>query len=310
MAVVLRPDREQADVRFSAAYVGPDVETGRMNARLLAPALFGIAELVERSATIAYGVPNAVTVHVDANFRRGSFVFDLVAATAITSTSLLGGLPVDQIDVLLRWIGLVGDDSDSLFGFLRRVGGQKVDRVETTADGQVHLTINGDDARITINQHVFKLANDAQVRDAAAAVAQPLEQPGITEFRSGEGSVPADLVLLPADVPAIRAPLDVETNLAESVAETAVEIIAPSFQQGGKWRVAQGGASFWLSISDPMFLARIEGGEAFAKGDYLIGDVRQRAFSTSKGLDVERDMVRVRAHRRRDQQGHLFGPSA
>lgn len=298
------------DVRFSAAYKGPAVEAGRMNAKVLAPALFGLAELVERSAQVVYGQPDLLTVQVDANFRRGSFEIDLMAA-AITfgAQPNLVRLSIEQIDVLLRWIGLVGGADDSLFGALKLLGGRRVERTEPTQRGGTNIIITGDHAHVTVSPPVIGLLTDVDTRAAACSVVEPLEQPGVASFESrAQGAGARDtqpLILTASDLPALRAPVDVERNLSDSTSLTAVEIISPSFADGNKWRVAQGGASFWVSITDKEFLAQVAQGKSFAQGDYLIGEMRARAYTTRKGLDVERELVRVIDHVRRDQQTRL-----
>jgi hypothetical protein len=73
------PYRGETAVDFAAAYFGPSVDARRMNAKQFAPASFAMEPLVDRAAEVAYPGAGPVQLEIRANFRRGSFQFDLAA---------------------------------------------------------------------------------------------------------------------------------------------------------------------------------------------------------------------------------------
>lgn len=293
------------EVSFRAAFEGPAVDAGRMNAKDLAPSLFATAELVERSAATIYGVDNAVTVQVKADFRRGSFNFELIAAVvAIAGQQILQNLSVSDLDTLLRYIGLKVGEENSLFGVLRKVGRGKIERIEPRPDGSTSIIVNGPNAIITINnvkREVSALVTNEGVRESLPAIVAPVARPGIDAYRIGD--LPGSSTLVTKeDLPAFQ-PSPISVELADDTAVTALELLAPNFVEGNKWRVAQGGEPFWVKIADLEFLESIEQGErGFFKGDYLIVELRTKAYATPDGLQVDREVIKVREHKTRTRQ--------
>lgn len=299
-----------AEVKFSLAYDGPALKSGRMDAKLFAPALLATAALVERAAEVMYQDGRTVTVQVDAEMRRGSFSFDLTAVAGIAGVvgqQAFHNLNVTQIKAILRSLGLLGKYSKSLFAILAKYGDKPVDRVEQSGDGNMNVIVQGDNNKIVIALpgDVARLFNDAEVRKQAYSAITPVQNEGITEFRVGSKSRPS-LVVSKDEAPKFVPPPGRKNLLTDSTGETAVELLMPSFVDGNKWRVSQGGDPFWATITDEVFLHQVDGGEFFAKGDYLIVEMATRVFATSKGLDPVREITRVIRHERRPRQKSLF----
>jgi hypothetical protein len=293
------------EVSFVAAFEGPAVDAGRMNAKDLAPSLFATAELVEAAAAVVYGRPDAVTIQITAEFRRGSFEFHLIAAVAAAvGQQLWQNLSVADLEVLLRYIGLRPGEGNTLFSLLRQIGGRKIQRVEPRPDGRVTITATGDNATIVINNvnvNVAKLVTDEGVREAVPHVVAPLARPGIDVFRAGEREEPS-LIVTKEDLPLLQA-RPVEVELADGTAQTALELLSPNFVEGNKWKVSQGGEPFWVQILDEAFLASVDKGErGFHKGDYLIVVLRTQTFATPDGLRADRAVLKVIEHRHRVRQ--------
>ena len=70
----------QDEVRFTVTYDGAEPEAGRMNAQSLGAAIVSMGKLVETRATLMYGTTTKVSVDVVADFKHGSFAFDVAAA--------------------------------------------------------------------------------------------------------------------------------------------------------------------------------------------------------------------------------------
>jgi hypothetical protein len=54
----------------------------------------------------------------------------------------------------------------------------------------------------------------------------------------------------------------------------ALIIEAPVFKDGSKWRFSDGASSFYADFADADFMARVDGGEAFANADSSIVEMR------------------------------------
>jgi len=292
---------------FIAAFDGDAVASGRINARQLAPTLFALAALVERSGEAIIGRGDELTVQVKADFRHGSFEFVLAVVSAL-GVQLWNNLSVSDISLILDSIGFTGSNPNSLFRLLLAHGDKRIVRGETLSDGRVQAIVTGDNAQVTIiniEGPVAKLVFNEKVRETVAEVVEPVASPGIESFRVGPKKKP-QLLVEKSDLPKLLPPAGREVELADDVAQTALELLSPNFVEGNKWRVSQGGEPFWVSILDDKFLADIEAGLQFGKGDYLIVRLRTRAFATDSGIAAEREIVEVVAHQHRGKQMTLF----
>jgi hypothetical protein len=244
------------EVEFRLAFDGAAVETGRMDAKTLAPSLFATAALVERAAELLYKRADALTVQVNADFKGGSFTFDLTAAAA-TLGQLVQNVKLADIKSLLESIGFVGKSAKSLLAIVLKHGDHPIERVEQSGTGNTNIYFRtGGDTQIIINavpEAVSRLLQDPEIRKQAYEAISPLQKEGIDEFRIGSKEKPY-LRILKQDVPKFFPPTAPKTKLADSSAQTAVELLQPSFVDGNKWRVAQGGEPFWVSITDPSFI--------------------------------------------------------
>ncbi len=297
---------EQLELPFLAAFEGPEVDAGRMGARDFAPSLLATSTLIESAAEAMFGFPDAVSVQVRADFRKGSFEFGLiVAAAASLGQQIFSNMSLRDLETLLKGIGYLGKSPKSLLRLLLKIGDKPVQRIEATSDGKVSVHVQGDNNTIIIagvDARIGHLINNEKVRDAIPGIVAPLSKPGITAYRIGSSQKP-DLKLTKSDLPQLKSPGALKSPLADSTATTALELLSPNFVDGNKWRVAQGGEPLWARMLDDNFLGAVDRGErVFIKGDFLIVDLRTRAFSTPEGLIVERDIVLVIDHRHRAKQ--------
>jgi hypothetical protein len=298
---------EETEVQFVLGFDGPAVETGRMDAKVFAPSLFATASLVESAAEALFERGDSVSVQVNADFKRGSFVFDLAAVVVMAGQTVIQNLSISDIDTMLQWLGLRGKREDSLLRYLLHYGGKKIERIEPAGPGSVSVHIQGDNNTVVIlPEQVVRLLENSRVRDNAYEALLPLKVEGITDFRVGAEKKNADLVIQKADLPKFVPPPPPKSKLTDSNAETAVELLSPSFVEGNKWRVSQGGEPFWATITDETFLKKVDEGEPFAKGDYLVVEMTTQTFRTPSGLEATREITHVIRHERRGKQQSLF----
>lgn len=165
---------------FALAFDGPAVETGRMDAKIFAPALFATATLVESAAETLFEKGDSLSVQVNADFRAGSFVYDLAVVVMLAEQQIIQNLSIADIDIMLQWLGLRGDNEGSLLRFLLHHGGKKIERIEPgqRGSGNVNVYVEGNNNTTTvvvIPEKVAKLLEDQKVRDNAYDALLPLK---------------------------------------------------------------------------------------------------------------------------------------
>jgi hypothetical protein len=88
-----------------------------------------------------------------------------------------------------------------------------------------------------------------------------------------------------------------------------VVIVAPSFQEGNKWRVSDGSRTIFVSVADPNFIGAVQSGrEAFRKGDILRVQLQTRQSLEGKELKAEHAIVKVLQHESAPRQANLLPP--
>lgn len=280
-----------------------------MDARAFASALYGFTDLLQRSSEVLLGDRERIAVQVDAKFQQGSFEFLLVIAAAVGNQTIKGTL--EQLQLITNAIGITGDFDNSFFGIIAKLRGLKVTKIEPAPEGRAHVHVQGDNNIIIVNdQAVAKLLLDENVRRAAKAITQPVDGTGVTSLQIGKGTASRP-PLLSNDTDTIKALPAPTTVLTDSTVQTALEIISPNFKDENKWRVAQGGEAFWVTIEDKAFLASMDMGRPFVKGDYLIVQMRTLTTATPQGLFADRYVMVVEDQRRRSlpQQSLFDTPS-
>lgn len=281
---------QAAEMEFALKYDGPAVETGRMSARELGPAILATAVLLERTSELVYGEGGRVHVEVKADFRRGSFLIDfsVLSQYAEQYTHLTG----DDLRLILEILGVT--TAGGLIGFVKWLRGRKPDRIQSDASGNTTIIIN--DNSITLNMTETKVFFDSQVRDALNGIVEPLKKPGITSVALG----PARSLTQQIDKDEAHffdQPSKEEPVVSVDYQNAVLEVIAPAFRDGNKWRFQHSGGSFWAAITDQEFLSRVAGRkEKFGAGDAL--KVRARVTTTRgpDGLRYDWEIIEVIEH--------------
>lgn len=276
---------------ISLKYNGPAVDAGLMNAYDVAANMIAFSDFVVLATKTLYGEKTEVRAEV-AGFGKGSFVTDLffqvVGGTAtLLSTGTAKELIGLVVESLKLWKHLKGDPPESL----ERVTNDNSVRV-TNRDGQV-VTFSNSTLNVVFSdkgaETVGRFIRDALSKEGVDGVS--LEQPGVSIER------------ITKDEARYFAQVAPETPLYDHQIQLALIIEAPVFKDGNKWRFSDGTVSFYVDIADPDFLARVDGGEAFAKGDSLIVEMRIEQRKQGEKITTERVIVKVLDHKRRPTQG-------
>jgi hypothetical protein len=159
---------------------------------------------------------------------------------------------------------------------------------------RVRVVFEGDDP-IEVDRRVWQLFSKMSVRKAIEQVIAPLFKQGIDTFkirRKGKET----LKVAEDEAKYFLAPTEHEGETISST-ETRVVIVAPSFQEGNKWRVSDGSRNIFVSIEDPNFVGAVQSGrEAFRKGDILRVQLQTRQWLEGTELKAEHAIVKVLQH--------------
>ncbi|WP_036011382.1 hypothetical protein [Robbsia andropogonis] len=282
--------------KFHVVYDGPALAEHRMDVRDLAPALIAIADLFTAANREVNGDKADVNVEVHASFKAGSFGIDLVAAQQIVAQirDMFAGNTATAICNASGILGLVTGGGVGLISLLRRLGGKKPVKIEQVGDvARVWIT---ETESLDVELGVLKLYRSKTVRLSLEKTLEPLEREGITDFGIVRGHEVV-LDIKAEELPLFRASIDSEEVVSEATTRKLLQIESVAFKDGNKWRVHDGASQFYATVEDADFLARIDAGERFGKGDVLIVDLRQTQTVVGAKLANDFAIVKVIEHR-------------
>lgn len=283
--------------RFNVVYDGPALAEHRMDVRDLAPALIAISDLFASANKELNGDTAEVRVEVKASFKAGSFgiellftqdfitqIRDMFAGQTATALANAGGI-----------IGLVGLLGGGLIGLLKKLRGRRP--YEIVQRGEVAEVWITESESIEVDARVIKLWRSRTVRSSLEKTLSPLQNEGITDF----GIVYNDAVTLELhddDLPSFSATGPVEAEVvSDAITRKVLLLESVVFKEDNKWRVHDGQYPFHAALEDEEFLAKINAGERFGKGDVLVVDLRQVQTIDNGQLKTEYSIVKVHEHR-------------
>lgn len=282
------------EARFTVTYDGPDVEGGYMDAAILGGAMVSMGKLVEHSIELlaSYQVP--VTVEVAADFRSGSFSYDILTSIPDSLETLKGLTSADAIHIAMDAIGISGGGLIGLLVWLRR---RKVKEIGPVSDSQTATVTTEDGDTTVVKADVVNLFQNSTIRIDMSGVVAPLEREGIKEFRTGTGRV-ASTTITQDQLEYFDPPAPVGEILQDRETEEFVQITGVSFIPGRKWQLRLPDGTTFNSHLDPAYTQRVvPGGERFGAGDLfrvLLHTVVTREVDGR--LRAEREVVKVLAH--------------
>lgn len=262
-------------MQVTVKYDGPAVAEGRMDARDLAPAMLATARLFEHSAALLYGSDTALKIEVQADFRGGSFSYDILTHVVELGRTIASNLSVS--DVIAT--------GTLLFVAVREARGRKTKEIVRRDNSASIVFHDGDN--ITVNLHVAQLFLNPTIREDIEGAVQPLKNEGVTEFRL---TAPTEEAVVPRDaIDYFNAPAGEDQLLQDDVVTDVIEVLSPHFKEGNKWQFSLAGEGpFWARILDKKFVDRVRRHlVVFGTGDALRVKMRVRISRKPNG-DFER----------------------
>ncbi|MGO8057534.1 hypothetical protein ACC716_04900 [Rhizobium johnstonii] len=301
------------EANFKIVFRGTAVDDGEIDVRDLAPALLALGDIFQAASDVLNGDRVKTVVRLKAT-EQACFEVDLTVAQTIKDavTSFLSfasenqdGIAAanDLADIILKGGGGFAALTGGLFGLLKFLKGRKPDKIEKVG-GEVHVHV-GDNYFIT-SPKTIELAESVSVREGARKFASVLSRPGIDSISTKQHGQ-EELTYTKKDLPSFELPPLEDEELLDETRKMNLQIISLSFKDDNKWRVTDGGEPFNVSIEDVAFLKQVANSDiSFAKGDYLVCEVRERQIATQQGLKKERTIVKVEDHRPAARQMKLL----
>ena len=295
--------------RFHVVYDGPALAEHRMDVRDLAPALVAFADLFTAVNKEINGDAADVRVQVNASFKAGSFGIDLVATQHLLSQlkdifSGTSASAVSNASGILALIGMTVTSGYGLIQLLLKLGGRKPVKIEQK--GEIARVWISQTETVEVERNVIRLYRNSVVRTSLEKVVSPLEREGIDDFGIVmDGRKVLDIHA--GDVPSFNAGVtEIEAEIvSDMTARKLLQIESLTFKDGNKWRVNDGSATYHVAIEDKAFLAKIDAGQRFGKGDVLVVDLRQVQSIEGAKLLTASTIVKVIEHRQPLQQSLL-----
>jgi len=283
--------------RLSLRYTGPAVDAGLMDVYDAAANMIAFSEFVVSAAKATFGETVDAKTEV-AGFGRGSFITDIVINLGgPLATLFASGTPKELFGVV--------NEAIKLWKHLTGSPPQQVEHAQgntvkvTNNNGQV-LTVQAQTLNVVFGdkstEAVTKFIHDALSKEGMDGVSVDVDDAGKTER----------IVQVSRQESQWFVPVAPDTPLFDTTIKTALIIEAPVFKEDNKWRFSDGSGSFYADISDKEFIARVNNGEAFAKGDSLIVELRILQHRQGEKLITEKTIVKVIEHRSRPSQGGLL----
>ncbi|TKC89830.1 hypothetical protein FAZ69_12040 [Trinickia terrae] len=268
-----------------------------MDVRDLAPALVAISDLFAAANKELNGDSADVRVEVKESFKAGSFHLDLIFVQNLLTQlrDMFAGANASAISnayTILGMLGLIG--GGGLIHLARKLQGRRPHRIEQT--GEVSKVWITEAETIEIDERVVRLWRNKTIRTSLHKTLSPLERDGIMNF----GILRNDKVelVVEADELASFAVFDNDGEVvSDSTSRKVLLLESVVFKDGNKWRVHDGQYPFFAALDDEAFLAKVDAGERFGKGDVLIVELRQIQTIADGTLKTEYRISKVREHR-------------
>jgi hypothetical protein len=291
--------------RFHIVYDGLALAEHRMDVRDLAPALVAIGNLATQSNRVINGDAADIRVEVHASFKAGSFGIEMFLSQDIVKqiTDIFSGQHATALANIGGILGLIGLTGDGLFALLKTLRGRVPVKVDVNDNGSATLWITETESMIVEDHRIVELYRNREVRLSVDKLLSPLESEGISSF----GVVKNDQVIQSVtddELPYFKWQPPQDNNIVSDTLRHKILLLLESavFKDGNKWRFHDGQSGFHAAITDVDFLARIENGERFGKGDILVADLRTVQTVSNKALNTTHELAKVHEHREPLQQ--------
>jgi len=284
------------ELRLSLRYQGPAVESGEMDVYEAATNMVAFSDFMVASAKEAYGESAFVKANV-IGIGKGSFVTDLAINVLGPAATIFSTISPDKFIDLLK-------EAFDLWKFLKGKPPTKV--VNVSDKGQQIEVVNNNGQITQVHADSLNIVFNEKATDAVERfIRSPLSREGIdsVEIADKDKKVIGQVKQGESKFFVSVRP---EEKITESEIEMALIVEAPVFKDELKWRFSDGQNSFLADIDDREFLARVDQGELFGKGDILLVKLRITQMRSGAKISAQRSVVKVLDHKHGQEQKNLF----
>ena len=286
-------EAQSTQAQIDLVYHGPDVESGSMEVRDLAPAMLAMAALFESAALVANGDRAKININLKST-STNSFHIGLEILNTIGSQGVMDALhAASELKEILFGVGGLGGGG-GVWWLINKLKRQKPEAVNR--DGaNVNITINGDNNNIEIvnvSDIVYSLYEQPKVRKATEDIAHIVKSEGIdaVEVQDNE-QVIHRIDKSNVDNFNYDSSSDV---LTDNVVRKVFTIVNLAFKENNKWRVSDGTTAYMASVVDTDVLARIDNNEvAFSKSGQLVCQFQTTQWLKDTGIRSEYKITKV-----------------
>jgi hypothetical protein len=288
---------------IQVAYDGGALKAGTMDVTELAPALLAMGNLFQQTNRLLNGDKAQISVHVRADFKRGSFDVALLLVLLDQAKSVLLSEQYKTAKELILLLFGRG----SLAELIKALHGRRATALTPLPNGTVKVEIGN--TYIEVHGDVTRLYDNSTVRESMQGVVKPLEREGIDTFEVRHEHKVLDTV----QKNEIRyfAPEPFEEPVSESERTAVFEVVTLSFDDRYKWRFTDGNVTFTAAIDDDRFFDAVQKRQyRFGKGDYLKVKLHTKTWRTDMGLKTEYRIREVVGVIQAPRQSSLLPPSS
>lgn len=280
---------------FTIKYDGLALQNHEMDVALLAPALMAMSHLVKEISLLQSNGEYSAQLSVKGNIKAGSIEIELVTQAISILQQVKDMFNNDTSTAIANFGGIVGVLA-GVYHLIAKYKGKSPNNIEHD-DEQVILYF--DDRKEIVNHHIYKIYINYDLREDIYKTVEPLETDGVDTFKI----LQSEKELFSAHESDISSfiPQKINVQLNENLQETILIIESLTFKEGNKWTFYDGSNSIKAAILDEDFLATIEKGRRFAKGDWLKVQLRKIQHEENGKLKTTYDIVKVLEHIVKDQ---------
>ena len=280
--------------QFHFAFEGEAIQDGTIEVNDLASTLLALGDLVgEANKYVSHGRAS-VARRVRAESEKRSFKIALEIAQHWYN-QFVDFFTSPETNALSTFPSIIGISGIGIIQLIKKGKGKKPKTVvEIDQSTRGHVEFEGEE-HIEVENRAFDLFKNVRARDAISWVVKPLRKKGVDELRFfHRGKETVKVAQDEADC--FRSP-DSEDDELVSENETILRIIAISFKEGNKWRLSDGGNTYFIALLDEEFLGCVHRGDIrFGENDYLRMLLRLRQWYEGDELKIAREILKVVEH--------------
>lgn len=295
-------ESEMPKTNFTVKYDGPALADHEMDIALLAPALLGMQKVLDELVTVSSGNEYKASLKMKGNAIAGSIEIELLIQ-AVSNSQNLKDLVVSffntkEVVASCNFIALMG----GLFALVKKFGPAKPKKIETLENGDIKIQIKNE--IVIVNQYVYKVYNNFEVREAIYKTVKPLEEEGIETFKILDGT--KEIAQVDKEYVGRFIPPSVQDRLLVNEEVTYLQIVKVSFNMNNKWEFTQGDNKISANIIDSDFINKVQNRTvSFYDGDILKVRLQKEQYQTKGKLKTNYLILEVLEHIQSPRQQNL-----